>query len=312
MLVVVIVVSILIFAGLIVGGFFGLRHFFTKKYGPLGAEKAYDIVFPDGEPDKEATPAKEKTSEDVVASVRVEGVQDLSAYQQPKQAIEENEVVLEENTMQAQPEDNQQAKALLEEIEKLMNELNTDLASQTNIANDSNLDNIVDEEAEKVEAQDNNEEENALQEEVKEEPSNALEVAPDKFEKDIDTGSEVITDTKEEPLKPQLSVKTKKRTHHKTNKRNYEISEMGIAYAKSINIESELQGTEVVGIIFKEHGSIHYYDPNGFDLKVGDVVAIKDSAGQRRIVPIVVPNILLDQNKLDKKIKKIEQVLYFI
>ncbi|MBQ9449399.1 MAG: hypothetical protein IJU60_05955 [Acholeplasmatales bacterium] len=369
MLVVVIIVSILIFAGLVVGGFFFLRHFFTKKYGPLGAERAYNVVFPDGEPE-ETSKEVEISEEDVVGSVKVEGIQDLSVYQQPRQYVADDEVVYYEEAPQGPVmvsrlshidtimlmKDNGESvnyeitknnEEVLEEIMKLIEENDLDpkpvpvVEPEDEELDDlDELDDLEDDEESseetKVEAEPEPEvqtEASVTSEEPKEEPLETTD-ADTSDEEDNTTSEEekfempVIEDesfheaeenqgpaeeeTKaEEAPKPVLSVKTKKRTPRKTNKRNYEISDMGIEYAKNINIESELEGVEVVGIVFNNKGSVHYYRPNGYDLKVGDVVAVKDSAGQRRVVPIVVPNILIDPSKLTDQARQIEQVVYF-
>ena len=377
MLVVVIIVSILIFAGLVVGGFFFLRHFFTKKYGPLGTERAYNVVFPDGEPE-ETSKEVEVSEEDVVGSVKVEGIQDLSAYQQPRQYVADDEVVYYEEAPQGPVmvsrlshidaimlmKDNGESvnyeitknnEEVLEEIMKLIEENDLDpkpvpvvepeeeelddldelddLLDDEESSDEENAESEAKEEAETpVETQE--EPEPAEMTEAKVEPQEAeaesaepealdnTTLEDEKFEMPvIEDESFHETEENKEPAeeetkaeeapKPVLSVKTKKRTPRKTNKRNYEISDMGIEYAKNINIESELEGVEVVGIVFHNKGSVHYYKPNGYDLKVGDVVAVRDSAGQRRVVPIVVPNILIDPSKMKDQARQIEQVVYF-
>lgn len=361
MLVVVIIVSILIFAGLVVGGFFFLRHFFTKKYGPLGAERAYNVVFPDGEPE-ETSKEVEVSEEDVVGSVKVEGIQDLSAYQQPRQYVGDDEVVYYEEAPQGPVmvsrlshidtimlmKDNGESvnyeitknnEEVLEEIMKLIEENDLDPKPVPVVAPEEEELDDLDELDDLVDDEESSDEENA-ESEAKEEAETPVEtqeaeaesaepetldnttLEDEKFEMPViedesfheaeENKGPAEEETKaEEAPKPVLSVKTKKRTPRKTNKRNYEISDMGIEYAKNINVESELEGVEVVGIVFHDKGSVHYYKPNGYDLKVGDVVAVRDSAGQRRVVPIVVPNILIDPSKMENQARQIEQVVYF-
>ena len=124
---------------------------------------------------------------------------------------------------------------------------------------------------------------------VKPEPKSAEEIQKEKEEK---------AQKREENKKKEVTSRIRK------------TSELGIEMSPECFIKEDPNGTEAVGIIFNRNSKTYMFGPKGNKLNIGDVVIVKDLSGTERMVPVVVPNRMVNDNDLVKPFKDIERVVY--
>lgn len=138
-----------------------------------------------------------------------------------------------------------------------------------------------------------------------------------KSEKDVKKENKVEAPAKPvktpEEIQKEKEERLQKREENKKNEATSKIrrtSELGIERSPECFIKEDPNGIEAVGIIFNKNSKTYMFGPKGNKLNIGDVVIVKDLSGNDRMVPIVVPNRMVNENDLVKPFKDIESVVY--
>ena len=138
-----------------------------------------------------------------------------------------------------------------------------------------------------------------------------------KSEKDVKKENKVEAPAKPvktpEEIQKEKEERLQRREENKKNEATSKIrrtSELGIERSPECFIKEDPNGIEAVGIIFNKNSKTYMFGPKGNKLNIGDVVIVKDLSGNDRMVPIVVPNRMVNENDLVKPFKDIESVVY--
>ena len=92
-------------------------------------------------------------------------------------------------------------------------------------------------------------------------------------------------------------------------KSDKEFTKLAFAEYHKFNLEEDPNGIEVIGVIFDKKSKLYLFDPKGEKFKVGDVVEIRNYQDILRKVAVVVPNIKVSEDRIQKPFRPIENVI---